>query len=569
MIEVNTWLDSNELLLLAEPIRTKINGILNGYHNQVLSLQKDLSVSSVTYENTIEALKKKLEEKNRINLELQMEVLKKKTIIREAPKERPVQSKHLHILRNKIAVLYQKNEELKNKEEGLNKQIQFLIQNANKDVQELCQILADQTIEINMLNGKIAKGICANDSTLRQENENLKMNEKEYQNYIFEKTKEIYMLENDKNASSIQNGLLSAYKVKYEDLHEEYLKMGAVLAEIKLCNTEMKSKLDFSEAKKEIFKELEILKDYQLGVGDHLESILENMKNPSGNEKLKNLEIAKQKLISLKLELKTAVFAAEKMKSIQAQLEGCFSSILVVNDSQAKEIHEKEDLIQKFKATIHHYESNNSENGQMEIDLLRREIESLKLQIKEFRISPELVVEYDIIERENDRLSKENQELNAAIDNIKEGDLVMQKEEISRLNAIIDSMTKEIEAIRSVKDQEKHNVPAVEDEDNWSRFDNSEDPTAKIFKKSPACANEYCKDLEEQLKYYKNDVKIIEERYMDYKKLFEGFNIPETQKNIEDMRENIKKKDVLIGKLHTLVGKYRRVKSYLMKNSNF
>lgn len=259
MANFNSWLDSNDLLSISEPLRSKISDTMNELNHNILNLQNDNAVSAIAYENTIEMLKKRLEEKNKNNLELQMEVLKKKTLSEEPVKPKAFHSKQLSILRNKIAILTKSNKESKKREEALKYQLEFLLKNADKDSKELCEIISDQTLELQSLKSKLNKNTSFNNVNMKIDYETMLRNEKEYQTYIYEKSKEIYGLEQKYNNIQVENSLLQKFKTKYDNLYNEFIKLNAILNELKISNIEYKRLLDMNASKNDILKELEMI----------------------------------------------------------------------------------------------------------------------------------------------------------------------------------------------------------------------------------------------------------------------------------------------------------------------
>lgn len=557
MDEMCSWVDPKDLQQVPEPIKSRIGSILHDYHNTVLSLQNDLSLTTFSYENSISELKKKLEEQSQRNLELQMENLKHRTIMNERARvELPAKKgfKHVAALKNKIRVLAQKNAELAKRENGLNCQIEFLIRNADKDSQELCQIMADQAMELNALRSRnVPQGHMANsvrsDQNLRAEIESLRANEKEYQNFIFEKSKEVHSLQSSINDLVVKNNILNQFRQKYDNLHSEYIRISTVLNEIKMRNTELNLNAGSNGIKEEILAEIEKLKEYQISTSNHLDRVFESITNPS-NRKFKDLDILvsdiRQKLVTIKLELKTVNFTCERIGNYKTQLEKVFSRMHYTVGACGKELEEKDNLIEQFKATVHQSPANGPEDLSLENSLLKKENESLALQLKTIRPSAELIVE-------NESMIKQNRLLISDIESL--------RDEVDKLSAANQLLANEINDLRNISPGEKDEALKGCYEDKISQLEDKIKQLSEQSHKRDASENEvYIQGLENQVDCYKQDVKTIESQFCEYKKAFDSFNIQEVQENIRDLRENIQKKDILISRLYSLVNKYRKLK---------
>lgn len=543
-----SWLDSKDLHLVPEPIRSKVNDMMQDYHNTVLSLQNDLSHASFLYENSISELKRKLEEKCQMSLELQMENLKHRTVMNKRPRTDSPAGKgfrHVAVLKSKIRILAQKNAELARRESGLNRQVEFLIRNADKDVQELCQIVADQAMELSDLRTKNTMHhhteCVKSDRNLAAEIDCLRRNEKEYQNFIFEQSKEIYSLQASNNDLTVRSNVLEQFRQKYDSLHDEYIRVCAILSEIKLSNVELKLNAGCSNAKSEILAEIERLREYQIGMSSHLDRVFESITNPS-NRSFDCLEVLisdmKQRLSTIIMELKAVNFVCERVQSYKTQFEKLFSNACYTIDVCKRELKDKDGLIEQFKATVHQPSSNG--NMALENSLLRKESEALALQLKSVRPSTEFIVENENIVRQNRLLIS---------------DIESQRDEIDKLNSVNKLLSEEVSSLRDAHPSEK---------DCHDKISQLEDRIKQLSEQG--CEHgtlengDHIRNLESQMDCYKQDVRTIENQFSEYKRAFKSFNIQEAQDGIRDLRENIGKKDVLISRLYSLVNKYRELK---------
>jgi len=71
-------------------------------------------------------------------------------------------------------------------------------------------------------------------------------------------------------------------------------------------------------------------------------------------------------------------------------------------------------------------------------------------------------------------------------------------------------------------------------------------------------SQEHIRELEEEAERYKDEAKRIERAFEAYKKLYEKTNIDELKRRIEILRENVTKKNILLGKMGELIEKYKQ-----------
>lgn len=559
MDEISHWMSYEEIEMIPYTVRSKINSILKDYHVTVTTLQNDLSISTNTYENTIENLTKKLQEENQKYLELEMNNLKTRvTNDKQIPYNKARHSKHYVLLKKKIEVLNRKKQEMEQKERSLNAQVEFLMENYDKDSKEMCRLVGEYLGEISTLKNRLEEGSYENSEKLLKEISILRKNEKEYQDHVYEKASEIFALRNELNASMVKNETLEQYRTKYNLLHDEFLKISGSLNESRSnIHSEVKTVLD----------KIDTLKNVQEAVLSHLSSqniqsaslIKTNELSWSDKMDLGDIVVAIQRLFP-------CIFNLIKTTSkIKEEAERFVSNLIWTSEEQTKKILEQENLIEEFKKTIHNQPTGtNSEQSNInkvdfdrlsaEANLLRLENEALKRQIDTLEKQTDAMKQSD--ESVSENILKQNKMLISDIENLRDeiDKLTRQNKSIQGYKNEIESQAEKIRDLQRTKEKYEEKLRKYQNE-----IENLEDENNYLSRSKED--RDYVEDLEKQLERYKNDVKMIHEQFSQYKKLYESFNIEENTRKTKIMRENIEKKDVLINKLFHLIERYRRVKS--------
>lgn len=550
MDEISHWMSYEEVESIPQTVRNKINSILNDYHITVTTLQNNITISTNTYENTIENLTKKLQKENQKYLELEMSNLKTRVTENRYSLASRVRTPKYHILlKKKIEVLNRRNQEMIQKERNLNSQVEFLMENYDKDAQEMCKIVGEYLGEISNLKNRLEEGSYEGKERLMREISILKKNENEYQNHIYEKSNEIYSLRNELNACQAKNEVLEQYKTKYNLLHDEFLKVTGSLNEYRL-NTQNDTA---------VIDKIDTLKKIQDVMILQMTRVLNNTKsNGNSNISASDTMDLTDSIVAIQKVLSCVFNLIEMMNKSKEKIETFVSNLIWSSEEQTKKILEQENLIDEFKKTVHNQmnhsagnEADISDRLSDEANLLRLENETLKRQIEASKQQNEQAS--DNILKQNKMLIADIENLRDEIDKLSSQNKTTQsynekyKQEIEMMTEKIKELQKNKEKYEEKLRKYQNEIENLEDENNYLSRSNND--------------KEYVEDLENQLERYKNDVKTIQEQFSQYKKLYESFNIEENTKRSKIMRENIEKKDVLINKLFHLVERYRKMKN--------
>lgn len=275
-------------------------------------------------------------------------------------------------------------------------------------------------------------------------------------------------------------------------------------------------------------------------MSSYFKKALSLIKEP-GNKIKENFEVQivmlAQNVSTILLELNRVFVAIKRMEKYVSQLKHLFSGIIQENEQLVIEIREKNELIRKYKESINKYGDDDVKKSAIEFTILEKENEILHTKIKALETTPEIIAENNDLKKEKSKILSLNEQLNEDLTTYKK-DIESKKLEIADLNSKINRL---------------------KGDENSSK----DDPTIKMLKRGLESSDNdksSYDDLEEQLNYYKEEVKNIENRFLQYKNIFEEFNVQETQDNIVLLKENIQIKDMLISELYILIEKYRKLK---------
>lgn len=567
-IGMSTWLSPAEIDSIPEPTRSKVNGVLNDYHLAVVDLQSDISLKTSFYEKAIEDLKGRLREENQKYLELEMTNLKHKTMLNEYSAGRPdpkiaghsakrCGGRHAAVLRRRVNSLAERTKQMELKERSLNAQIEFLTDNYDKDSRELCTIVGEYLTEISLLKQQIETSSYECLAKIKSELEVLRVNEKEYQTHIYEKTKEMHGLYSEVNSLRSKCNVLEEYKARYKNLSEEFIRVSGELSECRVKSSEMKAIRDCV---------VDGVNEFNKGIQTLMHrSVCLSPRNGAVENEVRSEESIRQ----AKSAIMTMRHVLEIVNKNKVDLEVLVRNLMWTCEEQNKKILGQSSLINKYSNT------SKDAGGDIfadQIELLKVENETLKTRIESIKPAPDLLSENETvlkqnkmlisdIERMRDEIDRLNSELVEVRSKAKDDKFIKDNasKEVSTLRAMADKLTEKLAAAEStIKNLEKQVGMYKEDVDSLE--EENYHLLETINNRTGMSSNEaYIKDLESQLSRYKSDVKSIEDRFMQYKKLYESFNIEESMRRIRAMKENISKKNVLVGRLSVLVEKYRRV----------
>ncbi|ELA41134.1 uncharacterized protein VICG_01833 [Vittaforma corneae ATCC 50505] len=569
-IGISAWLSPVEIDSMPEPTRSKVNSILNDYHLTVVNLQSDISFKISFYEKTIEDLKGKLREETQKCLELEMTNLKHKTLINEYSTSRSdpktvnhstkhCGGRHAAILRRKIHFLTEKAKQMELKEQSLNAQVNFLTENYDKDSKELCTIVGEYLTEISLLRQQIESSSYESLNKIKKELEILRTNEREYQAHIYEKTKEIHGLYSEVVSLKSKCDVLEEYRVRYKNLNEEFMRISGELSESRMRNAEMKVIRDcVMEGVSEFSKNVQILMHNSIRI------LPKNSTGEGENAAEGNMRQIKSTILTIRHVL-------EAIKENKVEIEGLFRNLMWTCEEQNKKILDQSKLIDKYNSTSEEA-SNNIFVDQ--IDLLKMENEALKTRIGSIKPASDLLSENESVLRQNRVLISDIEKMRDEIDRLNsrlaearsepksdkdaKDSIGKENSAIGKLRLTIDKLNEKVIAAEStIKNLEgqikmyKEDVNNLEDE-NYHLLESINNAN------NTANTEAYIKDLESQLSRYKSDVRSIEGRFLQYKELYESFNIEESMRRAKIMKENISKKNALIGKMSVLIEMYRK-----------
>lgn len=262
--EISSWLSYTDIQSIPDPIKHKINAILVDYHNTVIALQSDISFNTAFYEKTIEDLKRKLKEENQKLLETEMRVLHERaqrekgcgrlSVVNQSAENMTADSTQqirvlsrariychsARIVRSVLRLKLQLNtaREAEMREKSLRAQVDFLTEHYGEDEKGLCTLVGSYLATISDLRKKLEEGRYEGVSEMRDELERMRRGEKELQNHIYEKAKEMHGLQSELNEHITRNGILEQYRTRYKMLHDEYIKIGVELSESRRRNVE-------------------------------------------------------------------------------------------------------------------------------------------------------------------------------------------------------------------------------------------------------------------------------------------------------------------------------------------
>lgn len=589
--ELSRLFTHEELFNLPTPIRDRINNALYGYRVEVMQLQDNLSQSNAAYEKSTENQNKRFQEENQRRLEAELITLKYKTALNEhiSPVERKhgrmKYTKHNAILQRQIKALKDKNNDLLLREQSLNAQVTFLVENYEKEAQELCSIVGSYLFEITDLRSKLESGSFQAVKELKEELQKLRRNESEYQAHAYEKAGEIHELAMEVSKLRAQNDILEQYKSRCSLLHDEVIRIATQLNEARQKGTEIKQSIQAS-----LLNELDSLKMQQSTIAQYIKQALEQpgMRSP---DKIESRGEALIDLAGMKVNLSTITRTVELMGKSMRELR-------VVMENMQWNFEERSRAMREQKDTI--------AGGEDEALLLRMENETLKTRIESIRPAGDILEENEDVIKQNrmlimdikslreelDDTIKNNNELQRYIEEqqmsnkkldecvrgLKEGNEKLNKEqasmrkEVHRLSeenrkllnesAREESLKQEVASLKEQLRKEEETLWWMDDrlKQYEGEIQELEEENRYLTTGKQMTDNkkeEYVESLKEQLGKYKEDVKLIENQFSQYKKIYESFSIEETQRRMLLLKENLEKKDVLIKRLEELVEKYR------------
>ena len=579
MNDLSNWLEPQELNSLSENIKIKLNLRIQETVQNLMKAQNDYSNSSLAYENTISLLNKNLQEQNQKYYELEMDALKLKTLPnrKEMIEDRGLKSKFqisksVNILKTKISSLIAMNKELQLKNESLNTQIEFIIQNKDQDSQEICLLTAAYAAEVNDLKEKLNNTDQSSIKNLKNELEVLRKNETEYQSHIYTNTKQLYDFHNRINQLETENSLLSQYKFKYENLYHDYLRISALANELKLKNYEFRNFLQLQDNKSEILKEIEQVKNFQI------EAFKSIQRSRASNEVVFEID---PYILPIKQEINGLVLYVNGLINLKDQLRHIFSLFIEEIDQKSRQLEDQEALIKSY---------NNSKEQKLnfsdsEAELLKQENEILKAKINLSKPDSDILYENESLMSENSTLKGEIDFLKnelakisgSNIDFIDVNEKLKMADQTTR-NALEKAQALNLDLKKSNKGFKKEileNKQMIEDltikisnleneiikmdEEKYNEFDRRE----KLNMED----EDYIRNLESELDLYKKDVKSIENQFTEYKKLYESFNIDATNEKIALLKTNVGRKSILIESLYSLLGRYRKISDMFISRS--
>lgn len=574
MNELCSYFDPGDLNALPESIRAKLNEMMQLSAQSIMKLQNNFSQSSMAYENAILQLNKNLQEQNQKYYELEMITLKMKTSVRRNEKEdhlkvKTCNSKHVIILKKKISALIEKNKELILKNDGLNSQIEFIIQNKDVDSQELCHIASSYISELNELKSAINSSDNASIKNLKSELEVLRSNEKEYQEHIYDKTREVYDFQNRVVTLETENNLLQQYRQKYDNLYTEYVRTSAVLNEAKHKNFEFKKILKSQNESSAVLNELENVKFSQSEATWKINKIFESLQNGS---KVENIDAA---LHPIRSDLNRMNLYFNDLLKLKNKLGQILSSTFELIESKNLQIDEKQRHIDQFY----------SKEGPVsaEFDLLKKENQIMSDRLNSMKPESDILVENESFVIRNDQLLLELDSLrnqNKSLTDLKESLLaeieILKKEETEYKKKAASLKNDNIELKHDNKVYKKEATESKQTvEELLIKISHLENEINKMDddKYYESCKREksnddkgYIMDLKNELDLYKKDIHSISTQFAEYKKLYESFSIDNNNENIPIMKMNIEKKNTLIDSLYTLNAKYSEIIEILSGN---
>lgn len=488
-MEKNTWTNFLEFESIPEHSKTKINAFLTQLHSKIYDLEKSSELSKSNYETIIKNVENDLESSNSKNLELQMEFLKLKT-------DDNINNPKTHD--NSMI-------------ERLKHQVDFLINNAGSGQEDLVELLNTQSLEIYELK-----------KSMRTNFESIK----EYQTFIYKKSEDMFKLEKEITALKIKNGLLEEYKLKYDSLFLDFIKISEIVGELKIKNNDL---MLIAKSNKNV----EILENI-ISLKNRFESfepekvyfeIIERIKNAETN--LYNVSIEKRNHDILRMR--------ETIKNLYDRLnilKYCIGDI----ENNIECLYTFISKIIELASFNKHNRDNISECDLDEFNLMKKEIIILEKKLENNDSGKHLILVNQKLADENKKLVEENNTLNyLKIENKKIiSEIELKREENVNLEKIVDACNSNIERL-NLEINELHNSHTG----NYNE--------------------DYVKNLEEQLNYYKEDISIINERYNQYKRLLESFNIEKNKEYLHDLKENILIKDNLINNYEKALQKYKNI----------
>lgn len=568
MNSLSNWLDPEELNSLPDSLRFKLNFRIQESIQSISAIQNEYSQSALAYENTISMLNKNLQEQNQKYYELEMNALKMKTR-KDQRENREVEtnkdsrritkvSRNIQILKKKISSLILQNQELENKNQSLNSQIEFILQNKDVESQEVCLLAATYVSELNEIKEKLANQTSIRN--LKTELEVLRSNEKEYQAHVYASTRELYDLQNKINTLETQNSLLLQYKLKFENLHSEYLKISTTLNELKLKNFELKSILKSNNDKSEIMNAVDQIRAIQIETFKVFQSSISSDRNLS-------FEIDSF-IFPIKQDIDSLLTFVNKMILTKNEIMRLFSILLELTDRK-----------------IENDNSNSIKNLEPDVQLLKQENDILNAKLLARIPDNQLLSEIESINSQNENLRNEIERFKNQLTELLELNGTLSKDcenlKVSEQNlksVLEDMKNSNVELKKNNKVLKKDNLEnnhRIEDlQDKIVKLENEiikieEERYSDFYKREKSNLEDenYIRNLEEQLESYKKDVKSIESQFTEYRKLYDSFNIDSTNEKISVMKTNIERKDLLIESLYTLVNRYRKVSDVLMNKN--
>ncbi|KAM0680351.1 hypothetical protein GINT2_001407 [Glugoides intestinalis] len=591
--ELSRLFTHEELSTLSTTLRNKINNALYSYRVEVMQIQDNLSYSNAAYEKSIENQHKRFQEENQKRLEAELTSLKYKTALNEyegTVERRPGHRKytrHNGILQKQIKTLKDKSNDLILREQSLNAQVTFLIENYDKEAQELCSIVGSYLLEINDLRNKVENGSFQAVKELKEELQKLRRNESEYQTHAYKKAEEIHELTIEIYKLKTRNDTLEQYKSRCNLLHDEVIRLTTQLNEAKLKGTEMRNSIQTS-----LFNEIDSLKEHQSIIAQYIKQAVEQ-KGVISTGRTDTRSEALLDVAGLKVNLNTIKRSVELIEKSKRELE-----IVIENIQLNRTVRKQNDSVA----------GKDNVAGDEVIMLLRMENEELKARVSSIRPARDILEENEEVINQNRMLIMDikclreelddtiksnnelqryveeaqirNRELDDCLRAVKEGNEKLMKEqastrkEVQRLNEENRNLSNEASRVESLKEEIsglKEKVRKGEEQMWWmdDRMKQYEGELEELEKENRYLRSgkqstdnkkeEYIESLKEQLGKYKEDVKLIESQFSQYKKLYESFSIEETQRRIMLLKENLEKKDLLIKRLEELTEKYRRL----------
>lgn len=576
--DILSLLGCEDVQRIPEDIRAKISHVILFYQH---SIENGGRNAAEAYEGTVCRLRKELDAAVQRRIELEMEVVKHKTLGDAGAGPAGGQGKTPHavapgglrreniLLKAKLLASRRSIHGLSKSEKALNAQVEFLMGSVDKDRKELIRVMADYVSELSRyksadredareeggLNGDAHH---ERHRTLKTECERLKNNEGEYRADIFSKASEIFQLKKENSELLARTLVLDQYRANYVELHRDFVEKIVALKNLDMANAELRDVL----AKREAFYsgyllDMQIKEDFS----EKLEE-MGQLQLQSYKRYLEDCEAANAQKAHVNGELRGLKAILEGIAGPRDQpvgedtedvdLQGndvkllCFESDQIIfNRIPSKDliVRSIEKIRWEMESVLCDVANISSVGGRIR--------ECFHLCVGERMDNNDRGVPPGSLELESQMVKEENR--------ILVEDCAYLKKNLAELSALHQSAKKELEKANADRTELLSEVERLSQAmESWRQ--NGDEGHAPDAAFDESYYKKYINDLEKQLESYKGDVRYIEEKFEQYKHLYESFDIQKSKDLIEELRAAVSKKDAYIEKQNLLLEKYRKLK---------